>query len=255
MQEKEITFILEMPLLLIIIFFFTSCQDLKLEYTNFKSASEDKKTCQVKGIWVREINYSFNDITKQFSFYMKDDNNTTMRVVLDGYKPNNFEMAEYIVVKGKVEDGYFHAKLVLTKCPSQYEQHAGNIREPEKSGIQINPPLNKTPFDNDIISADDIITDYEENQIRADGKYLNKKLLVKGLIYKISKSPTDYTIIEIRGEKNSYPTIQCSILHKEDKKALQYSKGDEIILKGKCCGLPENIGYYKIIFVYCNIIQ
>lgn len=62
---------------------------------------------------------------------MKDENNTVMRVVLDGSKPNNFEMAENIVAKGKVTDGYFHAKEVLTKCPSKYE---GKGQDVIKSG-------------------------------------------------------------------------------------------------------------------------
>jgi cytochrome c-type biogenesis protein CcmE len=54
-----------------------------------------------------------------------------MKVVLDGSKPNNFEMAENVVAKGKVKDGYFYAKEVLTKCPSKYE---GKGQDVNKSG-------------------------------------------------------------------------------------------------------------------------
>ena len=54
-----------------------------------------------------------------------------MKVVLDGAKPNNFEMAENVVAKGKVMDNYFHAKEVLTKCPSKYE---GKGQDVQKTG-------------------------------------------------------------------------------------------------------------------------
>jgi cytochrome c-type biogenesis protein CcmE len=58
---------------------------------------------------------------------MKDDNNDQMKVVLDGAKPNNFEIANAIVVKGRYEDGVFHASECLTKCPSKYEGTATKI--------------------------------------------------------------------------------------------------------------------------------
>jgi cytochrome c-type biogenesis protein CcmE len=106
--------------------------DSKIEYSNFKAASESSKTCQVKGEWVKDKETRFDVNTNQFIFYMKDENNSEMRVVLDGAKPNNFEMAENVVAKGKVKDGYFHAKEVLTKCPSKYEGQGEDVK---KSGI------------------------------------------------------------------------------------------------------------------------
>ena len=60
---------------------------------------------------------------------MKDENNTEMKVVLDGAEPNNFKMAESIVCKGKIKDGYFHASEVLTKCPSKYEGDGQDVKK------------------------------------------------------------------------------------------------------------------------------
>jgi len=51
-----------------------------------------------------------------------------MKVILDGGKPNNFEVADAIVVKGKVKDGTFMASEVLTKCPSKYEATGEEIK-------------------------------------------------------------------------------------------------------------------------------
>lgn len=84
-----------------------------------------------KGSWQKD-KAKFDATTNQFIFYMKDENNSEMKVVLDGARPNNFEMAESVVAKGKFKDGYFHAKEVLTKCPSKYEGKGEHLKQ---SGI------------------------------------------------------------------------------------------------------------------------
>ncbi len=110
---------------------FFSFLDSKIEYSDFNKASESHSTCQVKGTWIKDRESRFDSQNNQFIFYMKDEKGVEMKVVLDGAKPNNFEMAENVVAKGKVKDGYFHAKEVLTKCPSKYEGHGEDL---QKSG-------------------------------------------------------------------------------------------------------------------------
>lgn len=92
-----------------------------VEYMDFAKAEQVNKKVQVKGKWVSDKETQFMASTSQFSFYMVDDNNKEVKVVLDGAKPNNFEIATEIVAKGRFKDGYFHANEVLTKCPSKYE--------------------------------------------------------------------------------------------------------------------------------------
>jgi cytochrome c-type biogenesis protein CcmE len=130
MNKKVIIGILIIVIFVVVGFF--AFMDSKIEYSNFQTAASSHKTCQVKGSWVKDKETRFDAGTNQFIFYMKDENNAEMKVVLDGAKPNNFEMAENVVAKGKVKDGYFHAKEVLTKCPSKYEGQGEDIK---KSGI------------------------------------------------------------------------------------------------------------------------
>lgn len=80
------------------------------------------KTIRASGSWVREKNYEVDKQKRTFSFYLVDDKGTEMKVVYDGVIPNNFESATSVVVTGKYSDGYFHAKEILTKCPSKYEE-------------------------------------------------------------------------------------------------------------------------------------
>jgi len=91
------------------------------------------RTVEVKGQWIKDMDSKFDQTTNTFSFYMKDDFNNEMKVILEGAKPNNFDVAEAVVAKGKMKDGYFHAKAVLTKCPSKYEADGKEVQQ--KTGI------------------------------------------------------------------------------------------------------------------------
>ena len=92
-----------------------------MEYSNFARAKETGKKVPVKGQWVQERGSSYDPQTNRFTFFMRDTTQMVVKVILDGPKPNNFELATHVVATGRFEDDYFHASQVLTKCPSKYE--------------------------------------------------------------------------------------------------------------------------------------
>jgi cytochrome c-type biogenesis protein CcmE len=100
-----------------------------VEYMDFENARKQNKKAQVKGEWVRDMESGFDAERTQFIFYMKDENANVVRVVLDGAKPNNFEIATSVVAKGKFEGDQFHATEVLTKCPSKYEGDSESVQQ------------------------------------------------------------------------------------------------------------------------------
>lgn len=100
-----------------------------VEYTDFARAEQLQKKVQVNGVWVREMESAFVAEKAQFTFYMKDEKNRICKVVLDGAKPNNFEQATSIVVKGSFEGDHFHATDILTKCPSKYEGDSSSVKK------------------------------------------------------------------------------------------------------------------------------
>jgi len=100
-----------------------------VEYTNFQQAKATGKKVQVAGAWIQDRGSYFDPRTNQFVFYMHDDQNNIAKVMLDGAKPNNFEIATSIVVKGRYRDGVFHASEVLTKCPSKYEGKGSEVQK------------------------------------------------------------------------------------------------------------------------------
>jgi cytochrome c-type biogenesis protein CcmE len=114
---------------LALVFLSMNFLESKVEYGTFSQAIELQKKIQVKGAWIKEKESFFDAEKHHFVFYMKDDSGMETKVILDGAKPNNFELAESVVAKGTYTDGVFYASDVLTKCPSKYEGNAETMKK------------------------------------------------------------------------------------------------------------------------------
>jgi len=68
-----------------------------------------------------------------FTFYMKDKEGISQKVIYKDAKPQDFERSESLVLTGKSEDGVFYAEQILMKCPSKYVE--GEIEMVEASAI------------------------------------------------------------------------------------------------------------------------
>ncbi|MDP2366105.1 MAG: cytochrome c maturation protein CcmE [Ignavibacteria bacterium] len=90
--------------------------------SDFANVKNTDKTVKATGSWVKEKSYDMNREQNTFSFFMKDEKGNEMKVIYEGAIPNNFESATSVVVTGSYQNGYFHAKDILTKCPSKYEE-------------------------------------------------------------------------------------------------------------------------------------
>jgi cytochrome c-type biogenesis protein CcmE len=97
-----------------------------VEYATLSKAEESGKKVQVTGTWVKERMTHYDAKSNKFTFHMKDDDGKIAKVVLNGAKPNNFDIATSVVAKGKYDNGEFLASDVLTKCPSKYEGKASD---------------------------------------------------------------------------------------------------------------------------------
>lgn len=99
----------------------------QIAYGTFAMAEQTGRMVQVRGTWVKDSEAVFAN--NQFTFYMRDDSARVMKVVYDGGKPNNFEIAKEVVCKGKVEGAVYHANDILTKCPSKYQPTAEDVKK------------------------------------------------------------------------------------------------------------------------------
>jgi cytochrome c-type biogenesis protein CcmE len=103
----------------------------KIEYMDFPTAVESGNRAQIAGTWVREKDMKYDPAKNEFRFTMRDEKGNEMPVVLNGAKPNNFEIAVSVVATGAVEEGTFHASNILTKCPSKYEASPKDLQKYE----------------------------------------------------------------------------------------------------------------------------
>ncbi|MEX2478896.1 MAG: cytochrome c maturation protein CcmE [Gracilimonas sp.] len=88
-------------------------------YTTFEGAA-DRSTAHIPGTWDEEKGAEFSMETKRFTFYMKDEDGVSRKVVYPKPKPNNFEDADQLVVIGEMRGDTFYANEMLMKCPSKY---------------------------------------------------------------------------------------------------------------------------------------
>lgn len=88
------------------------------------------------------------------SFTAIDSLGKTVKVVYHSAKPDNLELSDRLVLKGRYSAGVFNCDEIQTKCPSKYKDeqaqgktHPGNIaRDTQKSNAEaILPQDTKTP--------------------------------------------------------------------------------------------------------------
>lgn len=94
-------------------------------YMNFQQAEETGSRAHVVGQWVKDRNFSYDPQQNVFRFYMQDDAGVIRQVHYPNPKPPNFEDAEKLVVEGEAAGDVFHARHILVKCPSKYNDARG----------------------------------------------------------------------------------------------------------------------------------
>ncbi len=109
----------------------------KIEYDGFSGAKLSGQTVQVIGTWIKDKEMNYDSKKNTFTFWMEDEQKNASMVIYDGAKPNNFEMAQSVVIKGKYEGEDFYASEILTKCPSKYEGTADELNRQHPDYIKI----------------------------------------------------------------------------------------------------------------------
>ena len=119
MQKKHIVGLLIIVSFIILAIF--SFNDTKISYSNFGDAAQSGKTVQISGERIPEASTNYDSDNNLFTFSLRDEENNVAEIVYSGPKPNNFDIAPFLVIKGKFENDKFMAYDILTKCPSKYE--------------------------------------------------------------------------------------------------------------------------------------
>jgi len=94
-------------------------------YVSISDAKTMESIVQVKGERLGNGNFDIEE--NMFTFNIRDDQGVEIEVVFDGAKPGNFDQASHVVCVGQYRKGRFHAKELLVKCPSKYQEEGVDV--------------------------------------------------------------------------------------------------------------------------------
>ncbi len=83
---------------------------------------EDLRSARLFGVAGDDIVKPENGLGAEFSLHDLDHPEQTIRVNYSGALPDTFEKGAEIIVEGRMDHALFHAKTLMTKCPSKYEK-------------------------------------------------------------------------------------------------------------------------------------
>lgn len=90
------------------------------------------------------------------------------------------------------------------------------------------------------ISADQLYSDYNSNEVAADAKYKGKVVIVSGRIQDIGKDIVDDAYIIIGGE-GFLDRVQCMFTKGQQSSVASLSKGQHVRVKGEVAGKMGNV--------------
>jgi len=94
------------------------------------------------------------------------------------------------------------------------------------------------------VSADELSSEYNSNEVAADAKYKGKIVIVSGTIQDIGKDFMDDAYIVIGGS-GFLDGVQCSFTKGEQSSVARLSKGQEVTVKGEVAGKMGNVQVNK----------
>lgn len=100
------------------------------------------------------------------------------------------------------------------------------------------------------ITAVQLYSEYEANEVAADNAYKGKTLEISGKIDNISKDVWDNPYITLKTQA-MFGSVQCSLKDSEQDKAATLKKGQSTVVRGKGSGLTIS----NVMIMDCEIVQ
>lgn len=118
----------------------------------------------------------------------------------------------------------FLALIVLGLIQSQFEK--GSAGTTAEVNAVAGPVIT--------VSAADLFSDYQANEVSADQKYRGKMLHVSGYVQEIKKDFADDIYVNLKGD-GYFMHVRCSLA--DEKTAAALAKGQYVEFRGRCDGM------------------
>ena len=92
----------------------------------------------------QKLEYDAINNPNYLSFTVVDSTGGSMKVVYHNAKPDNLEISDKLVLKGKYEGDHFECKDIQTKCPSKYKEDMKVNEKNIQSASQTAPAENNS---------------------------------------------------------------------------------------------------------------
>lgn len=104
---------------------------------------------------------------------------------------------------------------------------------------ESSPTVTSTPIR---ITAGELYSAYDENEVSADAKYEDKILKVQGVVKSVGKDIIDTAYVVLTtGAEHEMWGVQCMFDTEYESQLAQLSKGQVITIQGRCSGYLINV--------------
>lgn len=87
-----------------------------------------------------------------------------------------------------------------------------------------------------------LLSEYKDNEVRADGAFKGKRVRVEGKVGDVKKDILNHPYVTVgTGQMFEIPTVQCMLEDSEASAAAQLSKGAQVAVEGTVKGLMMNV--------------
>ena len=110
---------------------FVMAQDDLSTYATISQAVASGDRVKIAGQLAKDMEMIYDPVEDPnlFTFYIRDDEGATQKVVLLQAKPQDFELSEQVVLTGRMQEDAFVATDVPMKCASKYKDEEIYLKE------------------------------------------------------------------------------------------------------------------------------
>ncbi|TYP99290.1 putative nucleic acid binding protein [Tenacibaculum adriaticum] len=101
-----------------------------------------------------------------------------------------------------------------------------------------------------VINSQQILKEYQENENKANTKYLDQIVQISGKVSKLEATNDNRIIITLKNDdKSAISTVICHLTSEENNKLKKLKEGQNIIVKGICTGYLMDIILIRCVLV------
>lgn len=100
-----------------------------------------------------------------------------------------------------------------------------------------------------VITSPNLYSEFSENENKANEKYLDKLILISGIIDEISVDESKNVNLYLSVGSDSFGKVSCNFNSSDGAEALNYKQGMQVKVKGICTGYMMDVVLNKCVVV------